>query len=252
MNYQNIPRGDKVIKEAFVPKLDVLMFFDYVAIEMRLLAFYMASCGDSSMVEAIASGLDLHTESARGALGIYGRDLTDSERQVGKVLNFSIVYGGGAPTLMRQLGISYQEARAILEAYHARWPGIRLVQGQITQRLAERGYITTMWGRHLRPESDHKALNALVQGCAADLMKSAIVKVDMWFVENGQLKSHPVSVIHDELILDATNDERDVLATEIPTLMADDRIGSVIPILVDVEISDTTWAAKQPYERMAA
>lgn len=247
MNYQNIPRGDKTIKTAFRPKLDALMFFDYKAIEMRLLAFYMASCGDSSMVEAIRGGLDLHTESARAALGIYDRELTDEERQVGKVINFSIVYGGGAPTLMRQLGISYQEARAMLEAFHARWPGIGLVQQQIRARIAERGYITTLWGRHLHPESDHKALNALVQGCAADLMKAAVVKVDEWSRLQIML-SHPVSVIHDELILDAMTNEVAMLAAEIPRLMADDTIGAVIPVEVDVEISWTTWADKAPYE----
>lgn len=251
MNYQNIPRSDKVVKTAFVPKLDALMFFDYKAIEMRLLAFYMASCGDPSMVDVIKGGLDLHTESARGALGIYDRDLTDEERQVGKTLNFSIVYGGGAPTLMRQLGISYPEAKEILAGYHARWPGIRLVQQQIQARIAERGYITTLWGRHLRPESDHKALNALIQGCAADLMKAAIVKVDEWMAP-GQFDSHMVSVVHDELIMDATTSEMPLLAENIPLLMADERIGEVIPVLVDVEYSTTTWAAKQPYEGVMA
>lgn len=249
MNYQNIPRSDKVIKRAFVPKLDALIFCDYQQIELRLLAYYMSELGDPSMADVIKAGEDLHTQSAIGALQLT-RPPTDEERQVGKTLNFSIVYGGGCPTLMRQLGITYQEARAILDAYHARWPGIGLVQHTINTRLEERGYITTLWGRHLHPESEHKALNALVQGCAADLMKSALVNVHRNLTTPGApFESHLVSVIHDELILDAVMDEVPVLATRVPEWMVDERVNAVVPIGVDVEWTTTNWAEKRPYER---
>lgn len=250
MNFQNIPRSDKVVKRAFVPKLDALMYFDYAQIELRLLAFYMAQLGDTSMADVIIAGEDLHTQSAMGALQLT-RPPTDEERQVGKTLNFSIVYGGGTPTLMRQLGITYNEAREILDAYHQRWPGIRMVQNSINSRLQERGYITTLFGRHLHPDSDHKALNALIQGCAADLMKASLVKVHGWLTDF-QKESHLVSVIHDELVLDATLAELDDMARGIPILMRDERIHSVVPIDTDCEVTFTTWADKAPYEERRA
>lgn len=248
MNIQNIPRSDKVVKRAFVPKLDAFLFFDYEQIELRLLAYYMASLGEPSMAQAILDGKDLHTESAMAALGL--SELTDEQRQVGKTLNFSMVYGGGRPTLMRQLGIEFKEAGVLLRNFHGRWPGIQLVQNAITARLQERGYITTLWGRHLHPESEHKALNALVQGCAADLMRAALVKVHR-HLDSNLMASHLVLTIHDELVLDATEHEIPYLVDVVPTLMDYSPVSEVVPIGTDCEISWTTWADKEPYEKEA-
>lgn len=159
---------------------------------------------------------------------------------------------------MRQLGITYPEALEILKAYHVRWPGIKMVQNSINSRLQERGYITTLWGRHLRPDSEHKALNALIQGCAADLMKSALVKVHgfleqpPWHDERAHFESHLVSVIHDELIIDAAKPEIQTIAFHVPDLMRDERVHSVVPIDTDCEISWTNWAEKAPYEERRA
>lgn len=243
MNIQNIPRSDKVVKRAFVPKLDAFLFFDYSNIELRMLAFYMASLGDTSMAQAFIDGKDLHTESA---LAVVGYCETDEHRQVGKTLNFSMVYGGGRPTLMRQLGVTFPEATELLRKFHARWPGIELVQTAIQHRLAERGYITTLWGRHLHPESEHKALNALVQGCAADLMRSALVKVHA-HLDSRLMASHLVLTIHDELVLDAVDAEIPYLVEIVPTLMDEPRVSELVPIATDCEISRTTWADKEAY-----
>lgn len=246
MNIQNIPRSDKVVKRSFRSKQDALLFFDYKQIELVLLAYYMASLGEPSMADAIVAGKDLHVESAKGALR--KAEVTEKERQeVGKTLNYSMVYGGGRPTLMRQLGLTFPEANDLLNNFHARWPGIKLVQTAIENRIAERGYITTLWGRHLHPESQHKALNALVQGCAADLMRAALVKVHRHLRDRGT-KSHLVLTIHDELILDAVNDELEFLVAEIPPLMDYPNVSSVVPIEVDCEISRITWADKESYE----
>lgn len=244
MNFQNIPRHDKVIKRAFVPKLDALFFFDYSQIELTLLAYYMASVGDSSMVKALTAGDDLHVESARGALGLT-RDLTDEERQVGKTLNFSMVYGGGRPTLMRQLDVTWYEAGNLLRGFHRRWPGVALLVEAIKQKCERQGYIKTLWGRHLHPESQHKALNALVQGCAADLMRSSLVNVHKVFSVDSE--SHLVSNIHDEIIMDVAEKEYDVVAQCVPELMDYEPVSRVVPIRVDVEWSTTNWAEKEPY-----
>lgn len=246
MNLQNIPRQDKTIKRALLPKLDAFLFFDYMQIELRLLAFYMASIGDTSMADAIKAGKDLHTESAMAALG--RSELTDEQRQVGKTLNFSIVYGGGRPTIMRQLDLTWGAAGQILDGYHRRWPGINTLNAVIAQKVAERGYVKTLWGRHLHPESQHKALNALVQGCAADLMKSALIKVHRW-LRDSLCASHLVLTIHDELVIDAMENEIELLALNVPELMSYAPVDEVVPIGVDTEISRASWADKEAYER---
>ncbi|HEY6021805.1 MAG TPA: DNA polymerase [Candidatus Paceibacterota bacterium] len=249
MNFQNIPRSDKVIKKGFVPKLDALLFFDYAQIELRLLAFYMASLGDDSMAAAIRAGKDLHTESAKAALGLEV-DPSDQQRQVGKVLNFSLVYGGGRPTIMRQLGVTFPEATKLLRLFHKRWPGIQIVVEAINQKIAAEGYIKTLWGRHLHPESEHKRLNALVQGCAADLMRNSLVTVDKNLRENGYV-AHLVSVIHDELIIDAPFDEVDALTELVPAWMDWEPVSVVVPVETAAEWSTTTWADKVPYDKEA-
>jgi DNA polymerase I len=226
--------------------LDALFFADYAQIELRLLAYYMAVLGDQSMAEAIIAGKDLHSESAIGALGLSG-DPTDEQRQVGKTLNFSLVYGGGTPTIMRQLEIPFPEARKLLRNFHGRWPGIQIVINTINNEITRKGYIKTLFGRNLRPDSEHKRLNALVQGCAADLMRWALVNVDE------QLKdadSHLVSVIHDELIIDSTKAELDWLVEMVPQWMRYPEVEEFVPIGVDPEVSFTNWAEKGKIERV--
>jgi len=245
MNLQTIPRKDKVIKQAFIPKLDALLYFDYDQIELRLLAFYMAVLGDTSMADAIKAGKDLHSESAIGSLGLDGIP-TDEQRQVGKTLNFSLVYGGGTPTLMRQLGITFPEARKLLRNFHEKWPGIQIVQSVIDSEIDRKGYIKTLFGRHLHPESQHKRLNALVQGCAADLMRNALVTVDTGLRE-WEADSHLVNVVHDEIQLDATEWEIPRLVEYVPQWMDYTEVSEVVPIGTSCEITRTTWADKEEY-----
>lgn len=244
MNFQNIPRSDKVIKRGFVPKLDALLFFDYEQIELRLLAYYMAVLGDTSMADAIKSGKDLHSESAIGALGLSGQP-TDEQRQVGKTLNFSLVYGGGRPTIMRQLDLEWNEAGTLLKNFHKRWPGIQIVIATIDREIEKKGYIKTLWGRHLHPESPHKRLNALVQGCAADLMRNALVTVDEALKG---FDAHLVSVIHDELIIDAPFSEVPALAVSVPRWMDWPPVSGVVPVGTDMEWTTTNWAEKSAYK----
>lgn len=228
-----------------MPKLDALLYFDYDQIELRLLAYYMAVLGDTSMADAIKQGKDLHTESAIGALGLTG-DITDEQRQVGKTLNFSLVYGGGTPTIMRQLGVTFPEARRLLDNFHQRWPGIQVVTAVIDTEIARKGYIKTLFGRHLHPDSEHKRLNALVQGCAADLMRNALVTVDAAI---SGMDSHLINVVHDEIQLDALEDEIPYLVEKVPEWMDWEEVSSVVPIGTSCEISRTTWADKEEYVR---
>jgi DNA polymerase I - 3''-5'' exonuclease and polymerase domains len=264
VNVQNIPRSDKVVKAGFVPKRDAFLFFDYKQIEYRLLAYYVANAArDESMAEVFRRGDDLHEASARALLGIGdGVALSDDERQVGKVFNFLTIYGGGAKKAATSLGVSEEDARRLQTVFHETWPGIRLLHnppfrngsyakgtgpGAIQRQLERRGYITTLFGRHLHPESQHKALNALIQGCAADLIRHSMVRVTDDLIQ-GKFESRIVNVIHDELMFDAWNSEVPELVERVPVLMDYEGVSEVVPIEVDCEISTTNWADKEGWK----
>lgn len=244
MNVQNIPRSQKDVKRAFVPKLDAFLFFDYKAIEVRLLAYYLArAIGDTSLANEINNGADPHRITAQG---LYGReDVSDEERQAGKTLNFSIIYGGGTPTVMRQLGVNFKEAKRLLAAYHATRPGIKVLTQNIAETIEIRGYITSLYGRRLHVLEAHKALNALIQGSAADLMRDSVVRVNNHLYTN--YATHIVNIVHDEIILDADKNEIPIIVNTIPTLMGNKTVEEFVRIETDCEISYTNWADKEPY-----
>lgn len=244
MNVQNIPRSQKDVKRAFVPKLDAYLFFDYKAIEVRLLAYYLAAAiGDNSLATEINNGSDPHAVTAQGLF--QQTSVTDEQRQVGKTLNFSIIYGGGTPTIMRQLGVDYKEARRLLNAYHQTRPGIKLLNDSINMSLESKGYISSLYGRRLHILEGHKALNALIQGSAADLMRDAVVRVNNFLYAN--FASHIVNIVHDEIIIDADKNEIKHLVTHIPYLMGNKNVQRYVSIETDCEISYTNWAEKEPY-----
>lgn len=240
---QNVPRGDKTIKRAFIPKLDAFMFFDYKAIEVRVLAYYLAiAIDDTTLAEEINNNLDPHLETAKGLFP--GQAITDEMRNIGKTCNFSIIYGAGVPRLMEAFHLDYEEARQLLNAYHEHRPGIKILQKKIMDTLKERGYIRTLWNRRLRPIEAHKALNALIQGCSADLIRHATHEVHHGLKP---YSSHIVNLIHDEIMIDATNDELDFLSIQVPEWMKDATIQEHVTIDVDCEVSYTTWADKESY-----
>ncbi len=245
MNVQNIPRTQKDVKRAFVPKFDAFLFFDYKAIEVRLLAYYLgAAINDHSLATEINNGADPHAITAQG---LYGKsEVSDEQRQVGKTLNFSIIYGGGTPTIMRQLGVDYKEAKRLLAAYHETRPGIKVLNNSIAETLDNRKYIQSLYGRRLHVEESHKALNALIQGSAADLMRDAVVRVHKHLCSH--YATHIVNIVHDEIILDADKNEIPDLVYSIPTLMGNDRVETIVHIETDCEISYTNWAEKEEYK----
>ena len=244
MNVQNIPRSQKDVKRGFVPKLDAFLFFDYKAIEVRLLAYYLArAIGDRSLANEINAGADPHRITAQGLYGT--EEITDDQRQVGKTLNFSIIYGGGTPTIMRQLGVDFKEAKRLLAAYHATRPGIKMLTQTIGETLDNRSYIQSLYGRRLHVEEPHKALNALIQGSAADLMKDAVVRVDKYLYAN--FATHIVNIVHDEIMLDADESEIPTLVKTIPTMMGNKEVEQFVSIETDCEISWTNWAEKEEY-----
>lgn len=253
MNFQNIPRKEKVIKRAIVPKLDYLLFADYAQIEMRILAYYMARMGDYSMARVLGDpNVDLHNESATGIF-MLDRAPSDPERQLGKNMNFSMVYGAGTPAVMRYLlefkqeseqdiPVTYKYAKEVLKRFHARWPGIAPFKEALHNTYVSRGDVKTIAGFPLHPPSQHQELSEIVQSSAAEETRKALIRC---FAELREMNSHLVSVVHDELIFDVDKTELDRLAEGIPGWMdAYPEVSTVVPITVDLAISESNWADK--------
>lgn len=261
MNIQTIPRKDTIIKQAFYPKQDFLLFADYSAIEYRIWAWYMQEqVGDSTLVDGFIAGKDVHAEQAIKIHEALGWSIdsppSDTQRQIGKTSNFAAVYAGGIPTVERQLGCSKHVARSIVDAFHGanpllgRWewrgrgyvdPSPDTLNGVLCQTLYERGYIRDLWGRELFPEAPRFALNQLCQGGAADLMKKAMVNIAE-NLESHQAKSHLVLNVHDEIAIDGVDDELEDLVAELPLWMDDSVVSDVLPVEVDMKIARASWA----------
>lgn len=264
MNFQNIPRGNKLIKRAIVPKLDALAMFDYEQIEYRFLAYYMAKAiGDTRMAENFAAGIDVHEALAKMLMDTlrikYTEPITDVQRQIyGKTPNFAIVYAGGKPTIKRQLiraGIACDDklAAKILKAIRATMPGVKELMDLIAEEVHVKGYVYDIFGRHYRPDPSipyndavRKLLNALLQGGAAGLTREAVVKVHEG-CQQMDLQSHMVNVVHDEIVMDCAKNELHILQEYVPQWMSNDEIASVVPVTVGMEVAWENWAEKEKY-----
>jgi DNA polymerase-1 len=146
---------------------------------------------------------------------------------------------------MRQLSVDFKEAKRLLAAYHTTRPGIKILNEQIAQTIQQKGYITNLYGRRLHVESEHKALNALIQGSAADLMRESVVRVSNLL--DAKYATHIVNIVHDEIILDAVTSEISSLVNTIPNLMGNKTVERFVSIETDCEISTTNWAEKEAY-----
>lgn len=230
-------------------------------------------CDDWRGVEAFREGVDFHTATALRIMAILGiepeyderGELVDEQRQkYGKTNNFAAIYSGGIPTVMRQLGVDKRTARQIVEAFHednpllGRWkwegrgftdPDPLSLNGQLAATHSERGFIRTLWGRHLHAEAgdERKLLNKLIQGGAADLIKKAKVETFDALVEQG-FESHLVLSVHDELAVDVVADELEAVAELLPQTMCDEpQLTEVLPITVDMKLTATSWAEAEDY-----
>jgi DNA polymerase-1 len=173
------------------------------------------------------------------------------------------LYGAGPKAIAKKTGMEEGEARTFYRTFHKALPQIRMlsnprprrpdvpwVPGAIEQVLAKRGYLRNPWGRHVHPVQfgEHKLLNSLIQGSAADLMKDSVLRVDEWLRTNPDVQSRMVNVIHDELMFDGPESEIELLYEAIPPLMREERLTEVVPIEVEHDVSVTSWAEKLPFE----
>lgn len=260
MNFQNIPRSNTLIKKAIIPKMDCLVCADYEQVEYRMLAYYMAvAFDDYEMANNFIAGVDPHAATAEIMLGRAVE--SDTDRQFGKTGNFSVIYAGGVPTIQRQMAkagveVSRKEAKALLAKLHQGMPGVKVLMEMLSEEANNKGYVFDIVGRHHHPDPTvpryedalRKLLNALIQGGAAGLIREAVIKVEEGCAELG-LTSHIINVVHDELVLDAIEDELPTLAEYLPIWMGNETVESVVPITVGMDVCYENWADKTPYER---
>lgn len=222
-NVQNIPiRGAEGarIREAFVPAEGrILVSADYSQVELRIVAHYS---GDASLIEAFSNGEDIHRRTAAEVAGIDLEDVTDEQRARAKAVNFGIIYGSSAYGLSQQLGIAAGEAQETIDAYFARYEGVRRFLDETTEQAKKDGFVRTFMGRRrnlpdltsrnrvLRQAAERMATNTVIQGTAADLIKKAMVDVDRGLREEG-LGATMILQVHDELVFETVETERPAL-----------------------------------------
>ena len=245
-NLQNIPirtpRG-KEIRKAFVPANDqcILLAADYSQVELRIIA---SLSGDENMIEAFLHGEDIHKATAAKVFGV-SLDAVDREmRSKAKAVNFGIIYGQGAFGLAQGLGISRTEAKEIIDAYWKQFPRLREYQQENVRSAREKGYVETILGRRrylsdihssnavVRGFAERNAVNAPIQGSAADIIKVAMIRLHRAMHEHN-MKSKMIMQVHDELVFDAWKDEADALRE----LVRKEMSGAVkmqVPLVVDV------------------
>ena len=243
-NLQNIPiRGEegKRIRRAFIAEEGAtLVAADYSQVELRVMAHL---CGDPSFIDAFRNGEDIHSRTAKEIL-TDGAEPTSDDRRKAKAINFGILYGLSEFGLAKQLDISRTEAREFITKYFARYPGIRTYLDQAIEGGKESGYVETILGRRralpdlksrngaVRQAAERIAMNTPIQGSAADIIKLAMLRVDKALRERN-LKSQLLLQVHDELVVEATNDEVEEVVELLRTEMAQ-AIELKVPLDVDV------------------
>ncbi len=247
-NLQNIPiRTEKgrEIRKAFVPR-DAhhrLLSADYSQIELRVIA-HMS--GDHNMQEAFRHGLDIHAATAAKVFNVELAEVTREQRSRAKAVNFGIAYGQGAFGLSQNLGIPRAEAKQIIDDYFAQFPGVRGYMDEQVEFARKHGYIRTMLGRRrylpditsanqtVRAQAERIAINAPMQGTAADIIKIAMVRIHRSLMAE-KLRSRLLLQVHDELVLDVQLEEADRVQALVKELM-ENAIALDVPLVVDMNM----------------
>lgn len=253
-NLQNIPvrtTEGRRVREAFVASSGCeIVSADYSQIELRIMAHLSA---DPGLLDAFHKGLDIHRATAAEVFGVALDKVSPDQRRTAKVINFGLIYGMSAFGLAQNLGIEPQAARNYIERYFARYPGVKAYMEKTRALAHEQGFVQTAFGRRLwlpdiassrapvRAAAERAAINAPMQGTAADLIKKAMIAVQAW-IEEKHLKSLLVLQVHDELVLEVPEDELEIVKEALPRLMQSVAKLSV-PLIAEVGSGDSWESA---------
>jgi DNA polymerase-1 len=246
-NLQNIPirtAAGRRIREAFVaPPGWKVVSADYSQIELRIMAHLS---GDEGLRHAFAHGHDVHRATAAEVFGRPLEEVSGDERRTAKVINFGLIYGMSSFGLAQNLGIERTTAQAYIDSYFSRYPGVKRYMDETRERARNQGYVETVFGRRLwlpemksgspqrRQAAERAAINAPMQGTAADLIKLAMISVQNWLDER-QLRTNLIMQVHDELVLEVPPDELDEVSEGVRARMQDvARLD--VPLIVEVGV----------------
>ncbi|MBD2857550.1 DNA polymerase I [Spongiibacter sp. KMU-158] len=248
-NLQNIPirsAEGRRIRQAFIaPQGYKILAADYSQIELRIMAHLS---GDEGLIQAFARGEDIHRATAAEVFGMEKDAVTDEQRRSAKAINFGLIYGMSAFGLARQLHIGRNEAQQYIDLYFQRYPGVQRYMDETRAIAAEKGYVETLFGRRLhlpeinasngqrRQAAERTAINAPMQGTAADIIKRAMIAVDAW-LQSGEVDARMIMQVHDELVLEVAEHQIEQVSAKLEALMAG-AAELAIPLEVGIGVGD--------------
>jgi len=248
-NLQNIPirsEEGRKIRQAFIaPSGYKLVAADYSQIELRIMAHLSA---DSGLLKAFGEGLDVHRATAAEVFGVAPDQVTNDLRRSAKAINFGLIYGMSSFGLAQQLGITRNQAQAYIDLYFARYPGVKNYMDTIRELAREQGYVETLFGRRLylpeiksrnaamRQYAERTAINAPMQGTAADIIKRAMIAADRWLSDE-QPDAKMIMQVHDELVFEIAETQLDDCTAAIRDLMCSAATLDV-PLIVDIGVGN--------------
>ncbi len=231
-NLQNIPirnEAGRRIRQAFVaPSGHKILAVDYSQIELRIMAHLS---GDQALLDAFRDGKDIHAATAAEIMGVSIEDVSSEQRRRAKAVNFGLIYGMSAFGLAKQLGIPRGEAQEYMDTYFERYPGVMQYMEDTRSTAADKGYVETIFGRRLhlpeiksrngmrRKAAERAAINAPMQGTAADIIKKAMLLVDQWIQEEGNGRVKLLMQVHDELVFEVEESSLSEIESKVQKLM---------------------------------
>lgn len=253
-NLQNIPirtKEGRRIRQAFIAEKGcTLISADYSQIELRLMAHISE---DASLLNAFLNNLDIHQATAAEVWGVPIDQVTSDMRRNAKAINFGLIYGMSAFGLTRQLGIDRKSAQDYIDRYFTRYPQVRAYMDNTRVQAKEKGYVETLWGRRLylpdinasqiprQKAAERTAINAPLQGSAADIIKLAMIRIDRWLREE-KINAKMIMQVHDELVFEASLPDAERIAKAVRDHMS--QVAALrVPLLVSVGIGDNWDAA---------
>ncbi len=254
-NLQNIPvrtAEGRRIRQAFIaPPGHKLISADYSQIELRIMAHIS---NDPALLKAFEQNQDIHKATAAEVLDIPLEKVTSEERRAAKAINFGLIYGMSSFGLSKQLGIDRQAAQDYINRYFMRYPGVKAYMENTRRKAHAEGFVETLWGRRLYlPEinssqmmrqkaAERAAINAPLQGSAADIIKRAMISLHQWLQDNKKVSAKMIMQVHDELVFEVADSDVDLLCEVIRTHMMK-AADLKVPLLVDVGVGDNWDAA---------
>ncbi|WP_333877919.1 DNA polymerase I [Methylobacter sp.] len=248
-NLQNIPirsEEGRKIRQAFIaPEGRKIVAADYSQIELRIMAHLSA---DEGLLKAFSDGEDVHRATAAEVFGVAPEQVTTDLRRSAKAINFGLIYGMSAFGLAQQLGLSRNQAQSYIDLYFARYPGVLNYMDSIRAQAREQGYVETLFGRRLylpeinsrnaarRQYAERTAINAPMQGTAADIIKRSMIATDQWLYKE-KPDAKMIMQVHDELVFEIAQDQVDDCARKIRSIMCA-AVDLDVPLVVDIGIGN--------------